>query len=78
MSLGLVHGQDASVFVLAALSALGLPHTGLVASDFGLKKVLLAINFVILGFEDGESVLFIVKHWRLALLSAARNHASAH
>ena len=66
------------MFVLAALSALGLPHTGLVARDFVVKMVLLAINLNILGFEDGESVLLIVEHWRLALLSAARDYAPAH
>ena len=66
------------MFVLAALSALGLPHTGLVASDFGVKEVLVAINFVILGFEDGESVLLVVEHGRLALVSVAREYGSTH
>ena len=66
------------MFVLAALCALRLPHTWLVARDFVVKMVLLAINSNILGFEDGESVLLIVKHWRLALLSAARDYATTH
>ena len=66
------------MLVLAALSTLRLPHTRLVASEFGVNKVLLIISFDILSVKDGESVLLIVKHWRLALLSVTRDHAAAH
>ena len=78
MSLWLLHGQDASVLVLAALGTLRLPHTRLVASEFGVNEVLLIISFDILSVKNGESVLLIVKHWRLALLSAARDYATTH
>ena len=66
------------MFVLAALCALRLPHTWLVARNFIVKMVLLTINLDILGFKDGESVLLIVEHWSLALLSAARDYAPTH